>query len=153
MKFNLYSILLLLLVANFISCNKPPYYCDTFGDHSIEIKFLNQQGQNLIFGSNRQFQLDSIRLLNQINNYTSYNASHQRGFVDSNNVIFHFYVPESKSYIYYNQQTPMDSLEIKWVTKTAKCDRGGSLEVNVVDSVKFNNALIKPVNGVYSFVK
>ena len=150
-----FKILLVFLIFLFqiSSCVKPPYICYDYHCQSIEIKFINQQGQNLIFGPAAQYRLDSIRMLNQINNYNTYNASFQRGFVDSNNIIFHFYTPESKSYIYFNQQTKSDSLEIKWIVKTAKCERGGSLEYNAVDSVKFNNTFIKPANGVYTFVK
>jgi len=154
MKFNfIYKFLIVYLVLSSISCNKPPYICDAYPGQSIEIKFINQQGQNLIFGLTAQYRIDSIRFLSQKNNFNILNASSQKGFIDSNNIIFHFYTPESKSYIYYNQQTPLDSLEIKWVVKTTKCERGGSLEYNSMDSVKFNNVFIKPVNGVYTFVK
>lgn len=66
--------------------------------------------------------------------------------------MFDFYVPANKSYLYYNQQTQQDSIEIKWLTKTGKCC-GSKQSYNIIDSVKFDNVFINPINGLYYFVK
>ncbi len=147
-----YSLIIIYLTCS-ISCNKPPYHCDSFPNQSIEIKIINQLGQNLIFGANSRYRIDSIRVLNQQNNFGVHNASVQKGFIDSNNLVFHFYTAASKSYIYYNNQTSHDSLEIKWIIKSTKCERGGTLKYNEVESVKFNNIFINSINGVYTFIK
>ncbi|MEJ7823736.1 MAG: hypothetical protein WKF85_15545 [Chitinophagaceae bacterium] len=153
MKLTLKYLLLIIYLTFSISCNKPPYQCDSFPNQSIEIKIINQQGQNLFFGANSRYLIDSIRVLTQQNNFGVHNASVQKGFIDSNNLLFHFYTPEAKSYIYYNNQTSHDSLEINWVIKITKCERGGTLEYNAVESVKFNSFFINSINGVYTFIK
>lgn len=151
MKFILCRFLLLCAIAGCASCIKPPCECD-FGDEQfIEIKLVNQQGQNLLFGPLALYQIDSIQVLQEKNNFNISNASVRRGLIDSNNVRFDFHMPAVKSYIYY-KQIQEDSLEIKWIVKTGKCCRT-SQEYNFIDSVKFNNTTIKPLNGVYTLVK
>ena len=155
MNFNsIYKLITIYILLAGISCSKPPCACDfdSGSNQSIEIKFINQQEQNLISGSAALYRIDSIRVLNKKNNFNINNASVRKGFIDSNNVRLDFYILTKKSYIYYNQQTQQDSLEIKWLAKTGKC-RGSVQKYNVPDSVRFNNALIKPVNGIYFFVK
>ncbi|MEP6947750.1 MAG: hypothetical protein ABI863_00685 [Ginsengibacter sp.] len=146
------KLLLIYLILVGFSCNKPPCECDFVPNQSIEIKFINQQEQNLIFGAAAIYRIDSIRILNQKNNFNINNASLQKGFINSNDVKFDFYIPAAKSYIYYNQQTQQDSLEIKWLKKSGKCC-GNLQEYRVADSVKFNNTFIKAVDGIYYFVK
>jgi hypothetical protein len=133
------------------SCNKPPCECD-IPSYPIEIKFVNQQGQNLMFGSFALYRIDSLQISKQYNNNDINNASVSKGLTDSTVVRLDFYVPETKSYIYYNDHTPQDSLEIKWLIKKGKCC-GNVEEYKVFDSVKFNAVLIKPINGQYYFVK
>lgn len=153
MKFNLISLLLAFcFLINAMSCGKPPCKCDFDQVQFLEVKFINQQGQNLVFGQTALFQLDSICVLKQKNNFDYHNASVRKGLIDSNNVRFDFYVREETSYIYYKQQVPQDSLNIKWLAKKGKCC-GSEQEYFVVDSVTFDGALIKPRNGVYYFIK
>ncbi len=140
------------LILFIFSCNKTPCECDFIDIHYIECKIVNQQGQNFIFGPSALYKIDSIQVLKEYNNLNINNASVRKGLIDSTGLRFDFYVRETKSYIYYNKQTPEDSVEIKWLTKTGKCC-GGPEEYYTVDSVKFNNVFIKPVNGVYTFVK
>jgi hypothetical protein len=149
---SLYRLLMIYIILTGISCDKEPCNCDFVARQVTEIKFINQQGQNLIFGATALYHIDSIQVLNQKNNFKINNASVRKGVIDSNNVEFDFYVPAEKNYLYYNQQTQLDSLEIKWLTKTGKCC-GNLQEYAVVDSVKFNNVSVKPLNGVYYFVK
>ena len=115
------------------------------------MKIVNNQGQNLIFGASALYNADSIRILEQKNNLSITNAFVTKQVADST-LIFDFYKILRKSYIYYNQQTPRDSLEIKWITKIRECC-GEKNPYYEVDSVIFNNAFIKPVNGVCTFVK
>ena len=150
MKF-IYKLLACFIIINCTSCIKPPCVCDFAAHQFIEIKFINQQGQNLIFGPAALYQIDSIQVLKKENNFNINNASVRKGIIDSNNVEFDFYVAAGKNYIYY-KQTQQDSLEIKWIVKTDKCC-GNNQEYNFIDSVKFNNVYIKDVNGVYTFVK
>ena len=152
MNFAIYKLLIIYAILSGISCNKPPCKCDFVPHQFIEVKFINQQEQNLIFGPTALYRIDSIQVLKEKNSFNINNASLRKGFLDSNNVEFDFYIPAGKSYIYYNQQTKQDSLEIKWSTKTGKCCENLQ-EYAVVDSVKFNNVFIKPVNAVYYFVK
>src|ERR1035437_4038135 len=115
MKFtSIYKLLMIYIILSGISCKKPPCECDFFPNQSIEIKFINQQEQNLIFGPTALYRIDSIQVLKQKNNFNINNASVRKGFIDSNNVEFDFHIPSEKSYIYYTQQTQQDSLEIKW---------------------------------------
>jgi hypothetical protein len=148
----MFKILMVCLILNIISCNKPPCECDFIPRQYIEIKFINQQDQNLIFGPGALYRIDSIRVLKQKNNFNINNSSVRKGVIDSNNVEFDFYMPAGISYIYYDQQTLQDSLEIKWLTKSGKCC-GNLQDYYVVDSVKFDNVFINPINGVYYFVK
>ncbi len=139
-------------MLNIFSCNKEPCECDFIEINYIEVKFINQQGQNLFFGTASLYNIDSLRILKEENNFNINNASVRKGFIDSTNLAFNFYVHEEKSYIYYNSHTKTDSLQIKWLMKTGKCC-GSSQNYYVVDSVKFNNVFVKPVNGVCTFVK
>jgi hypothetical protein len=118
----------------------------------LEIKIINQQGQNLLSGSNALYNADNLQILKQPDNLNINNASIRNGLIDTTAVRLDFYVEETKSYIYYNNQTPADSIEIKWLSKTGKCC-GAVQRYEDIDSVKFNNAFISPVNGVYHFVK
>jgi hypothetical protein len=113
---------------------------------------VNQQGQNLIFGSSALYKIDSVLILNEHNNFNINNASVRKGLLDSTALRFDFHTAAVKSYIFYNQQTLEDSVEIKWLTKTGKCCEA-SQEYYTVDSVKFNNVFVKSVNGIYTFVK
>ena len=140
------------MVLFIFSCNKQPCECDYINMQFIEFKLVNQQGQNLIFGSYSKFIADSIQVLKEPNSFNFSNATVSKGFIDSTGLHFDFHIPAIKSYIYYNRQTQQDSLEIKWITKTGKCC-GSSSQYSVVDSVKFNNVLAMPVNGVYTFIK
>jgi len=144
-------VLVCIMFCSF-QCNKQPCICDFSPVHSIKVKIINQQNQNLLFGTNAIYQIDSIQLLQQKNNFNINNAAVRKDLSDSNNVEFDFYTPAAKSYLYYNQQTDTDSIEIKWLTKTGKCC-GNSQEYSVVDSVKFNNTVITGINGVYYFIK
>ncbi len=153
MKFGLYyNLLLIYFLMNISSCLKPPCKCDVDDGQHLEVKFINQQEQNLVFGPAALYKIDSIQVLRQKNNFDVNNASVRKGVINSDNVRFDFYVPEEKSYIYYSQQASQDSLEIKWLTKKGKCC-GESFEYYVVDSLKFNGSPVKPVNKVYSLVK
>jgi len=145
-------LVIYLITFTGISCNKPPCKCDFVPRQFIEIKFINQQEQNLIFGPAALYQIDSIRVLKQKDNFTINNSSVRKGFIDSNDVRFDFYIPAEKSYIYYSQQTQQDSLEIKWITATGKCC-GNPEKYTVVDSVKFNDKFVEPRNEVYYFTK
>ena len=125
-------ISMLLCTLIYSSCIKPPCECDFVPVQFVEGKVINQQGQNLIFGSTAQFRFDSVRLLATYNSADYHNASIIRGLIDSAALRFDFYVPAEKSYIYYNRQTALDSLEIKWQTKTGKCC-GAPHEYRVVE--------------------
>lgn len=147
-----YKLWIACVVISSVHCNKQPCICDFVPVQFIEVKFVNSQNQNIIFGQFAQYKIDSLHVLKQRSSFEISNASVIRGLIDSNNVRFDFYIPAGKSYLYYDQQSPQDSLDIKWLTKTGKCC-GGAESYNVVDSVKFNNILIKPVNGIYTFIK
>ena len=147
----LYILLICLMSAN-ISCNKPPCECDFIHADFIEFKVLNHQGQNLLFGPFALYLTDSIQILKEKNNLTVNNASVSKGLTDSTAIQLNFYVPEVKSYIYYNHLTPQDSIEVKWLIKKGKCC-GNIQEYRVIDSVKFNTMLIKPIDGIYYFVQ
>lgn len=144
----LYILLICLMSAN---CNKPPCECDFIPADFIEFKVLNHQGQNLLFGSFALYLTDSIQILKEKNNLTVNNASVSKGLTDSTAIQLNFYVPEAKNYIYYNHLTPQDSIEVKWLIKKGKCC-GNTQEYRVIDSVKFNTVLIKPIDGIYYFV-
>lgn len=118
----------------------------------IELKLVNQQGQNLIFGDTAIYALDSIQILKNYNNFSINNASVRRSFNDSFSLRLDFYVPEPKSFIYYNQQAKTDTLEINWSEKTGKCCNAPFTYYSI-NGVKFNGLLIQPKNGIYYFVK
>ena len=151
MKFTSYCILLFLfLIFNSISCRKF-CNCDPISIKSIVAKIVNQQGQNLVFGPSAVLNPDSIQVLTQKNNLSTINASVGKRLSDST-LEFDFNRPVEKSYIYYNQQSSSDSMQIKWVTKTGKCC-GETYQFSDVDSVFFNKVYIKPVNGILIFRK
>ena len=135
-----------------LSCNKPPCECDIIPADFIEFKVLNHQGQNMLFGSFALYLTDSIQILKEKNNLTVNNASFRKGIIDSTAIQLNFYVPEAKSYIYYNHLIPQDSIEVKWLIKKVKCC-GNTQEYKAIDSVKFNTELIKPIDGIYYFVQ
>jgi hypothetical protein len=143
---------ILYLTLCFISCNKPPCECDFTPVNFIQIQLVNQQGQNLLSGPSALYQVDSLKILNQPFNLDINNASVEKGVTDSTAVLINFYVYETKNYIYYNSQTPVDSIEINWVRKVGKCCET-PMNYELVDAVKFNNTLVNPVKGTYYFVK
>jgi hypothetical protein len=149
MKNLLFALLFFIILT---SCDKP---CNDCGDPNptqfIKAKILNQQGQNLIFGSTALYHSDSIRLLKEKNNLSITNGSVSKNTKDST-LLLEFYNSEGKIYIYYNQQTPQDSLEIKYLFKSQRCC-GKLTTYSEIDSVKFNSIYNKPVNGVVHFVK
>lgn len=149
MKNYFYLLLGLILIS---SCNKPPCECDYIAIDFIECKIVNQQGQNLIFGPSALYKIDSVQILNDYNNFNINNASVRKGLIDSTALRFDFHIAAVRSYIFYNHQSAEDSVEVKWLTKTGKCC-GASQEYYTIDSVKFNNIFIKPINGIYTFVK
>ena len=150
--YQVFKILAIYFLFSFISCAKPPCKCDFTPAQFIEVTIVNHQGENLIFGPASLYQMDSIKILKEKNNPNVNNASVNKGTIDSTNLRLDFYVPEEKSYVYYNQQSSLDSIEIKWLAKTGKCC-DTEQEYYTVDSVKFNGVLIKPENGVYQLVK
>jgi hypothetical protein len=148
-----YCILLsLYLIYSGVSCTKSP--CNDCGDpdgrYSISAKIVNQQGQNLIFGPSALYNSDSIRLLKQKNPPVSIGVVYTN--IRNSTLGFEFNTIEAKNYIYYNSQTPMDSLELIWSTKTFKCC-GHISTYNIIDSVKFNQTFVKPVNENYTLIK
>lgn len=149
---SLYILLIICLIPVIISCTKPICKCDFIPVNFIEFKLINKQGQNLLFGPSALYHTDSVQILKEKNNIYINNASVRKGLTDSTAMQLNFYVPEAKSYIYYNYHTPQDSIEIKWVIKKGKCC-GNLQEYRVIDSVKFNTVLIKPIDGLYYFVQ
>jgi hypothetical protein len=150
--YEVFKILAIYFLFNLISCGKPPCKCDFTPVQFIEVAIVNDQGENLIFGPASLYKMDSIKVLKQKNNFDVNNSSVNKGAIDSTNLRLDFYQPEEKSYIYYNQQSSLDSIEIKWLFKKGKCC-DAEQEYYTVDSVKFNGVLIKPENGVYQLVK
>jgi hypothetical protein len=148
----LYLLLIIYFLQASISCSKPPCECNFIPADFIEIKIYNQQSQNLIFGPYAIYKSDSIQILKEKGNTSIDNASVQTGITDSTAIRLNFYLHETKNYIYYNDHTPPDSLEVIWLTKKGKCC-GNQEEYRVVDSVKFNNMPVKADKGVYYFVK
>ncbi len=148
----LYIFLIIYLLQTSASCSKPPCECDFIPSNFIDIKIYNQQYQNLIFGPYSIYESDSIQILKENRNTSINNASIQKGSTDSTAIRLNFYVHEIKSYIYYNDHTPSDSLEIIWLIKKGKCC-DNEKEYRVVDSVKFNNMPVKADKGVYYFIK
>lgn len=140
------------MVFIFFTCNKPPCYCDFEGRLSINCKITDNLGHDLVKGSFAIYKRDSIQILDKINNFYVNNASVNPGYPDTTLVAFNFHIPATKNYIYYGQASPGDSLEIDWITKTGKCC-GGPQDYYAVGSVKFNNQIILPQNGVYYFIK
>jgi hypothetical protein len=117
-----------------------------------ECKLINQQGQNLIFGPAAIYLLDSIHVLKIDTSLSINNASVRRFLDDSSSLRFDFYVPETRSFIYYKYQAKTDTLDVAWSEKTGKCC-GSSISYFVPGQVKFNGLPIQPTNGIYYFVK
>jgi hypothetical protein len=142
------------IILTGISCQscKQPCQCEPVTIPDFECKILNQQGQNLIFGSQALYKVDSLKVLKTRNDFSVHNASVRRSFSDSSNLRFDFYVPEAKSFFYYNQQAKTDSLEINWVERKGKCC-GEPYTYYSVAQVKFNGTVIQPQNQVYYFIK
>ena len=146
------SIAVILIMFLLTGCTKWPCIVDFDPVTHIEIQFTDSQGKNLIFGPQALYNVDSIRILKQNNNQDTNNASVRKGLIDTNNVRLDFYIEAEKSYIYYNSNVTTDSLRIVYITKTGKVC-GHKEEYKSIDSVFFNNTFVKPVNGVYHFVK
>ncbi len=127
------------------SCGKP--VCDLPPEPHFIAKIVNQQGENLVFGNAPLYNPDSIKVLKQANPAVL-NGLVRKNTRDST-LDFTVRQPITKSYIYYNSQTPLDSLEIKWLFRSTKyCGN-----IYEVDSVKFNNGNFKQANGIFTFVK
>ena len=141
-----------LLILIFFACNKPPCNCDFVDISSITFKVLNQQDQNLVFGPQRIFSKDSIQFLKGLNNFSIHTASVSRSYYDSSSLTANFYKNDSKTYIYYNQQTPPDSIEVEWEQKQGKCC-GSSQSYLTIKSYKLNNASPQIQNGVLLITK
>jgi hypothetical protein len=106
----------------------------------------------LIFGPGALYTIDSIEILNSYNDHFINNASVRKGLIDSSALRFDFYTPESRSFIYFNRQTKIDTLDLSWVEKTGRCC-GGPTTYRSIGEVRFNGLLVQPKSGVYSFVK
>ena len=143
---------IVLITACLFSCLKPPCECDFAPRQYIECRLVNRQGQNLVFGPNAIYKFDSIQILKNDHDLSINNASVDRLYRDSSFLRFDFYVPESRSFIYFNQQTKTDTLDIEWIKKTGKCC-GAPSTYYITGEVKFNNVLIQPTNGIYYFLK
>ena len=146
----IFKVLFLYLTLTIISCLKPPCNCEPIPFPSIRVKIVNQQGQNLLFGANALYNPDSIKVSEQRNN-VSPNAFVYHLISDST-LRINFNKPSEKSYIYYNQQTLQDSLEIQWISKTGRCC-GEKYTFYEMETLKFNSASITPVNGILHFIK
>lgn len=151
-KNNLLLSMASLIAFLFHSCSKPPCRCDFDPVHSLETKIVNTQGQNLFLGPAAIYKIDSIRVLNSSNDLSINNASVRKGLSDTTALRFDFYVQATKSFIYYNQQTKPDSLEVDWVQKTGRCCNNPQTYYTI-DKVRFNGQIIQPQNGIYLFVK
>lgn len=151
MKFTFCKLLPVFLILSVTSCLKPPCNCDPLPFKYLKVKIVNQQGQNLLFGTSALYNPDSIKILEQSNNLSVTNAFVSKLISDST-ILFDFIKPSEKNYIYYNQQTSLDSLQIKWRTKTGKCC-GEKYTFYEVDSVKFNTGSMKPINGSFILIK
>lgn len=157
MKLNitiLKSCLIALVLILFLlqGCTKWPCTVDFDASTHIEILLTDNQGKNLIFGPQAIYNIDSISILKEKNNHSINNASVRKGLIDTNNVRLDFYIEAEKNYIYFNSNVNTDSLRIVFITKTGKAC-GHNEEYKSIDSVFYNNKLVKPVNEVYHFVK
>jgi hypothetical protein len=129
-----------------ISCGKP--VCDLPPNPHFVAKIVNQQGENLVFGNAALYNPDSIKILKQTNPPVM-NGFVMKNTPDSTLDFLIFIQPLNKRYIYYNSQTPLDSLEIKWLFRSTRyCGN-----IYEVDSVKFNNGNFKQANAIITFVK
>lgn len=106
----------------------------------------------MVFGSAALYRLDSVRVLKNRGSLYTNNASVRKGLNDTAALRFDFYVTAAKSYIYFNQQTQTDSLEIIWETKTGRCCQHEETYESV-GTVRFNGAVVQPQKGTYVFVK
>ncbi|HYO21601.1 MAG TPA: hypothetical protein VER36_04285 [Flavisolibacter sp.] len=106
----------------------------------------------MVFGLQASFRLDSIKILKTLNNFSVHHASVQRSYKDTSAVELNFYLPEAKSFIYYNPQTLPDSLEIRWAPKKGKCC-GEPFTFYGIDEIKFNSTIVPPQNNIYILTK
>ena len=148
----LITCFVLLINAGINSCLKPPCECDFLPAQYIECRIVDQQGQNLVYGPNALYKFDSIQILKNHNEFSIHNASVNRLYKDSSFLRFDFYLPESRSFIYYNQQTKTDTLDIEWIEKTGKCCETPSTYY-IAGAVRLNNVLVPPTNGIHYFPK
>jgi hypothetical protein len=149
----IFFVFVTLIVTSITSCLKPPCQCDPPGPIPyLEFRIVNQQGQNLVFGSSAIFKVDTIQLLKNYNDFSVSNASVNRSYIDSTNLAFNFHVPEAKSFIYYGRQAKTDTLEIDWVHKEGKCC-GEPFPYYSPETFKLNDQSLQPRNGVYYIVK
>jgi hypothetical protein len=148
------TMTLLSVVASllFTACDKPPCECNFLPAHHIDIRVLDAQGRNLVFGPARRFSADSIGILKTAKDLTIHNASVNRSPDDSASLRLNFYIPAERSFLYYNQQAATDTLDVAWTTKTGRCC-GGPQTYQTIESVRFNNISLPLQNGSYLLVK
>lgn len=142
----------LLLSLCFQSCVKWFCQCEPIAIDNFECRIVSPQGRNLVLGAQAIFKLDSLKVLKNRNDLSVQNAEVSSSYGDTANLQFHFRRPETKSYIYYNQQTGSDSLEIEWVDKQGKCC-GDAYTYSSIRQVKFNGAVVQPQGKVYYLIK
>ncbi len=147
-----FTCIIALLNILFLSCTKPPCFCNFTSIQHLEIKISNRQGQNLVFGPARLFSADSISVLKTNNDLTVHSASVNRSSIDTAALRFDFYVTESRSFLYYDQQTKSDTLDIEWSTKTGECCSSPQT-FQTIDGVKLNGVPLQANNNIYVFVK
>lgn len=143
-------IVSIFIIVLFFSC-RPFCQCEPITMAYFECRIINPQGQNLVFGSQALYKIDSIKVLQKRNDFSVHNASVRKSYKDSANLFFDFYVPQAKSFIYYNQLSASDSLEIRWADKKQKCC-GEPFIYHSIEEVKFNGTIVQPQNGVYYLV-
>ena len=145
-------VLLVLLNVGLYSCIKPPCQCEPIQSDHVDIKIVDRQGQNLVYCPSKVFPVDSLRVLKNSYDFSVHNASVSRSFSDTTAIQFDFFVPEKKSYMYYNHLTKQDTLDIDWVAKKRKCC-GEPYTFQAIEGVKLNGVPVKPQNGIYQVVK
>ena len=148
------SVICLSILAGvlFGACTKPPCQCDFIPVNHLDIRIVNGQGRNLVFGPSRLFSADSIGILNINNDPKVHNASVRRSPADTAALRLNFYVPAERSFIYYNQQTITDTLDVVWTTKTGRCC-GGPQTYQTIESIKLNSAPLQVQSGSYLIIK
>lgn len=148
-----YSLILVSLLILSQSCLKKQCLCALVYTDSISVKFVNSQGQSLFAGFGAIYSADSLKILNTKNNLDLYNGEVLKDPTDSAILNIRFYPRDNpKNYIYYNIQTPQDSIELITVAKTADCCGTKTIYKEII-GVKFNNVNIRPVNGKFIFVR